>query len=728
MRLSRLMRVSCLAILVGLSMPLTEQGQWVALAQSQASQPVATPLRIGGGSATGLTQRLESGFSTQPSALPVTTQGLETDAALQALQRNEVDLALVGRPLTAAEQAQGLTAVPVHGEKIAVVIGADNPFADSLTVYQLVDILQGRLTDWSALGRAAGPIQLVDWPEDSDLRRSLLSYPAFQGVSQTLPATAVETADLPDFLQALGENGIGFAIASQVSQRSDVKLVPIHQTLPTDLRYPFSQVWSYVYQGQPTPTMQAFLDYATGPEGQAALAGLSPRPNRQASPPAPPSGLAVTSPDGALTARVTPAGEIVVTDGQNQARFLETSVSSVTALTFSPDGQYLAVGGADGAVQWVPLESVRSQVGRITALAISPDNQQLAVGNAQGVIHLWDLNGRDLTESFTAATAEDLNLAFTEDGQALLVTTAAGTQRWDWAAAASQRPGSHSVWSAPWLQTWLRWQWLLPSALFGFLLAIFWYERRSEQPRQATAEPVLLPAAEGIPIGSGIAEAEATAEPSTAMDLLLARAQAVIDRDRHWASRPVETSAAVPTAPSADIPTAIREPLARSGSQSLNQPPPSTGEKSRTNGTPPAPDVDLAGLSTLVWAPVTDQAAESAAGWEVDHSRLVLMPWDEAAAYAAWDIPEAQKTALKRQGGEMLALRLYDVTDVAPHAPLPTAVRQFICDELSQSWDIPLPSCDRDYLLEIGYLTADQHWLLLARSLPVYMPAVASLE
>ena len=44
-------------------------------------------------------------------------------------------------------------------------------------------------------------------------------------------------------------------------------------------------------------------------------------------------------------------------------------------------------------------------------------------------------------------------------------------------------------------------------------------------------------------------------------------------------------------------------------------------------------------------------------------SRIVLMPRDPQWAYAYWDIPNDHKEELRRQGGQQLALRIYDVTD-----------------------------------------------------------------
>ncbi len=105
-------------------------------------------------------------------------------------------------------------------------------------------------------------------------------------------------------------------------------------------------------------------------------------------------------------------------------------------------------------------------------------------------------------------------------------------------------------------------------------------------------------------------------------------------------------------------------------------------------------------------------------------SRIVLMPRDPQWAYAYWDIPNDHKEVLRHQGGQRLALRFYDVTDIDLNSQSPHSLQQYECDEMAREWFMPIPVSDRDYVVEIGYMAADGRWLLLARSLPVHVPPV----
>ena len=105
-------------------------------------------------------------------------------------------------------------------------------------------------------------------------------------------------------------------------------------------------------------------------------------------------------------------------------------------------------------------------------------------------------------------------------------------------------------------------------------------------------------------------------------------------------------------------------------------------------------------------------------------SRIVLMPRDPQWAYAYWDVPNSHKEELRRQGGQQLALRIYDVTDVDINHQAPHSVQEYLCDELAREWYLPIPVSDRDYVADIGYRCADGRWLVLARSASVSIPPV----
>ena len=122
------------------------------------------------------------------------------------------------------------------------------------------------------------------------------------------------------------------------------------------------------------------------------------------------------------------------------------------------------------------------------------------------------------------------------------------------------------------------------------------------------------------------------------------------------------------------------------------------------------------------FASVDDGLGELPEGY--GESRIVLLPRDPQWSYTYWDIPNDHKEELRHQGGQQLALRLYDTTDISLEYQSPHSVQEYFCDELAREWYLPIPVSDRDYVVEIGYRCADGRWLILARSTSVRIPPV----
>ncbi|ELS03989.1 hypothetical protein Xen7305DRAFT_00037170 [Xenococcus sp. PCC 7305] len=105
-------------------------------------------------------------------------------------------------------------------------------------------------------------------------------------------------------------------------------------------------------------------------------------------------------------------------------------------------------------------------------------------------------------------------------------------------------------------------------------------------------------------------------------------------------------------------------------------------------------------------------------------SRIVLLPRDPQWAYCYWDVPNEHKEEFRRQGGQQLALRLYDITDINLDYQAPHNIQEYLCDEMAREWYLPLPVSDRDYIVDIGYRCGDGRWMSLARSAAVRVPPV----
>jgi len=72
-------------------------------------------------------------------------------------------------------------------------------------------------------------------------------------------------------LQALGNNGIGYATFAQVANQKTVRVVPVNGATPDAGNYPYKRQLYYAYKNPPSQAVKDFLGYATSSEGQKAM-------------------------------------------------------------------------------------------------------------------------------------------------------------------------------------------------------------------------------------------------------------------------------------------------------------------------------------------------------------------------------------------------------------------------------------------------------------------------
>lgn len=174
----------------------------------------------------------------------------------------------------------------------------------------------------------------------------------------------------------------------------------MHSTKPDDPRYPYSQPRNYVYRGEASIPVEAFLGFATNPAGQEAVAAAqrAERANVTAGANRHPGAISL-APDGRTLVRGDDKGQLEWLDSNGQP--LRTVANAhrgvVSAVVISPDGQTVISSGADGTIRrWDSMGNpvgppLTGRGGAILALALSPDGQTLVSGNANGTIERWSL-------------------------------------------------------------------------------------------------------------------------------------------------------------------------------------------------------------------------------------------------------------------------------------------------------------------------------------------------
>ena len=785
------------------------------------SLPKDSKLTIdGSGSLAAVNQALKEKFSAKYANTPLTFSTNGSAAGLKALVDNQVDLAAIGRRLTDAEKAQGLVEILIKREKIAMLVSEGNPFTGSLTIRQFAKIFRGEVTDWSEVGGKPGAIRLVDQPETSDTRNAFPNYPVFKEASFKAVANATQVGDEnPETIASkLGEDGISYITADGVKNIKGVRAVQMHETLPDNPLYPFSQPIAYVYKkGKLSPATLAFLSYVSGDDAKAAIQSVSSPGAEiidtkeaiagaiaQSTATAVPSTASTASPVAAVPNAAPATTPIAVTPAMTPAVAPPVTPSEGGGFPWwwllLPLGLLGLWGlkGLFGAKEDAIDETGIPTAGTNGIGTTGVSTTGVSTTNVPPVVSppVVTPNDRTATIATTPAPTADVPVVATVDSVPPVdpvtpVPPFVGAAVPDEAIAAAGLAAAAAAIGAAGLG--------LASAARPLI------EKSPREGGLVSVDPwdddatIAAPPHDVVVHGEGTAEVNPRHADGASGELefpaavvgatgLAAAGLAAVGLDSVAETTPVETPA-VPTPASAVVDdrtvddrttiAQIHEPITQLPpdeyepletdyainpaflpeynleAETIEEETPAASFSnlpSPTAATGPSPTAAALGAAALGLAGIAGLAGIGSAGVAaagnpgstprsdlsldgVDDglpelpegygdSRIVLMARDPQWCYTYWDAPNDDRQALRNQGGQQFALRLYDVTDLDLTTQKPHSLQQYACDETARDWYLAIPVSDRDYMAEIGYVTAIGGWLVLARSNSVRIPPV----
>ncbi|WP_251958070.1 DUF4912 domain-containing protein [Nostoc commune] len=800
------------------------------LAQSQPETPSfslpktvenGSTLRIDGSSSLGaINQSLKASFEKQFVGTKVEVAANGTNTALKDLLDGKIDIVAMGRGLTPAEKAQGLEQVRLHREKIAIVVGADNPFKGSLTSKQFARIFRGQITNWSQLGAPSGKIRLIDHPNTSETRDTFRAYPAFKTAEFATGANATQLTEdnTAEIIKQLGKDGISYVLANQVSQLKGVRVLQLHQALPDDAKYPFSQPLVYVYKKNPSLTTTDFLGFTLAPQGQQAIEQARTA-EAEAIAVSVSQSTVTPSPSGQTTAAAPSPNATNSVFGEQPFVAAPTVQNSPIVNKETPLWLLLPVFFMTiaGALLWWVLGKSRSSTEKTDNLPESnphlpnTEDANLALLNGsadpsingvmleeQSVPHFQEQETPDRTPfNIYAQTQSDLTANATHETSNLVQETTNGTSNLYQGSTSGVANGSENNNGAAALTngaalatgigaaTWstftnketdtidetvelnnytqtntpesdeVAWDIEAPAAVvntsYPHLTNIS--EELSDYDVELPSSDVTAPIPDlpDVPevtsnfgywdteVNEDEVDEELQAELNWLESITSTEDTASIDElpldESGEVAADVEPS--VTQIPSLfDLPELPEDELnvvADAAEPTLDlpeaeSPAEPTVEENVAESTDFTGVAVAAGAGMAAWATLASQtdtpvdnepiAAETAIGLvdADDESNIVLIPQTYTSAHVSWEISEAKKAALRKQGGSQLVVWIYDVTGIDLSYQSPHLVQHYECEETAHDRFVEIPVTDHDYVAEIGYVADGDGWLFIARS------------
>jgi phosphate transport system substrate-binding protein len=203
----------------------------------------------------------------------MTIDGGNTNPGLKALLGGNVDIAGVGRHLTAAEKQQGLVEHFLGWDILAIVVAGDNPLTN-LTVEQLRGIFAGDLTNWQAVGGPDLAIVVLTAPPGSGMRSAVQElilkerpFTSREVVSAVVAQSDQQVSMFPGAITAVSLSMIDNQRARTVAVDG---VEPVAANVQAG-RYPLVKPLALVTRGRPQGALAKFIELAKGPRGQQIL-------------------------------------------------------------------------------------------------------------------------------------------------------------------------------------------------------------------------------------------------------------------------------------------------------------------------------------------------------------------------------------------------------------------------------------------------------------------------
>ena len=210
----------------------------------------------------------------------------------QRLASGQADIAASTAAYPDAEIAAGLVRIPIGLDGIALVVHSDNP-VNALTLAQIRALFGGRVLNWEEVG-GARDVLLVS-REEGSATRELFEERVMDEERVALTAVVMSTSSSVVEYVAAHRDAIGYVTSAYLSQNGEsdaensedsphsapaertVKAVAVEGRVPygadlADYQYPLARSLYLVIDQGGDPSIQKFIDFALGEEGQDIVA------------------------------------------------------------------------------------------------------------------------------------------------------------------------------------------------------------------------------------------------------------------------------------------------------------------------------------------------------------------------------------------------------------------------------------------------------------------------
>ncbi len=231
-----------------------------------------------------LAQRWAEKYMKEHPGVNIQVNGGGSGTGISALINGTIDVCDASRPMKDAEKLKlreryGSTGIEIRTAKdgLTVYLNEGNPVTE-LSFAQLKGIYTGQIKNWKEVGGSDAPIILYGRENSSGtysfFKERVLNDEDYASSTQTLPGTAAVVNAVKRDVNGIGYGGAGYAKGIKECavkiEASGTAYKPTEENVKTG-NYPITR-FLYIYLRQkPTGTLQEYIKWILGPDGQAVV-------------------------------------------------------------------------------------------------------------------------------------------------------------------------------------------------------------------------------------------------------------------------------------------------------------------------------------------------------------------------------------------------------------------------------------------------------------------------
>ena len=247
----------------------------LALGACRGRQEASGPIPYGGSGTIGdeLLPALSAAFEQRGGRPVKNVQNVGSTRGYGLLVDGGVELAGLARSLKSAERADRPYYVVVGYDALAVYVHPSNP-VPSLSRAQLKALFTGKVRNWKDVGGPDAPVELVS--VDTTVGSGTTDFFREEVLEGARFAPTTVQNFPPDIIKYISGRPHGISFGTLSVEAKGVRFLPVDGVAPTPAQvrsaeYPLSRPLLLVTREVPEGSLQAFLDFAVSPEGQALV-------------------------------------------------------------------------------------------------------------------------------------------------------------------------------------------------------------------------------------------------------------------------------------------------------------------------------------------------------------------------------------------------------------------------------------------------------------------------